>query len=106
MGTAKFRNGYPICYLCDIEMTDYDGEACYTCPECGNAVRIIDGIITWEREIFGRKAATYGGRTCEYCGEPLAGEAYTGAWENGNNANGYIKCPHCGRVNFEPDFDD
>lgn len=87
-------------------MTDYDGEAWYTCPECGNAVRIIDGIITWEREIFGRKAATYGGRTCEYCGEPLAGEAYTGAWENGNNANGYIKCPHCGRVNFEPDYDD
>lgn len=24
----------------------------YTCPECGNSVRIIDGITTWYDEIF------------------------------------------------------
>ena len=106
MGTARFRNGYPICDMCDSEMTDFDGEAWYTCQECGNAVRIIDRIITWERQIFGRGAATYGGLTCEYCGKPLAGGTYTGAWENGNNANRCIKCPHCGRVNFELEYDD
>ena len=84
----------------------HDDWAWYTCPECGNSVRIIDGVVTWHSEIFGNKAATYGGRTCEYCEEPLAGGEYTGPWENGNNSNGYIKCPHCRSVNFEPNYDD
>ena len=33
-------------------MTEFDGWAWYTCPECGDKVRIIDGTETWENEIF------------------------------------------------------
>lgn len=29
--------------------------AWYTCPECGNRVKIIDGSVTWYDEIFGEK---------------------------------------------------
>lgn len=101
MGRVKMKGGVPVCDMCGSLMTEFDGWAWHTCPECGNSVRIIDGEVKWEREIFGRQAATYGGRTCEYCGEPLAGGEYTSAWENGNNPNGYVKCPHCGRANFE-----
>ena len=44
---------YPICRTCGSEMTDFDGWAWYTCPECGDSVRIIDGTETWKNEIFG-----------------------------------------------------
>ena len=37
-------------------MTEFDGWAWYTCPVCGNRVRIIDGAVTWEDEIFGNKS--------------------------------------------------
>ncbi len=43
---------YPICKSCGAKMTRFDGWAWYTCPECGNSVRIIDGITTWYDEIF------------------------------------------------------
>ena len=103
MGKVKMKGKIPICNVCGALMTKFDGWAWHTCPKCGNSVRIIDGTVTWQDELFGRQAATYGDRICEYCGQPLAGGAYTSAWENGSNRNGYVKCPHCGRPNFECD---
>lgn len=101
MGNVKMMGDTPVCDRCGSLMTEFDGCAWYTCPECGNSVRIIDEEVKWQREIFGREAATYSGRICEYCGQPLAGGNYTSAWENGNNSNSYVKCPHCGRINDE-----
>ena len=43
---------YPKCKSCGAEMTGFDGWAWYTCPNCGDKVRIIDGDVTWEDEIF------------------------------------------------------
>ncbi|MBR4605646.1 MAG: hypothetical protein IKO41_05405 [Lachnospiraceae bacterium] len=45
---------YPKCRTCGASMKIFDGWAWYACPECGERVRIIDGITTWENEIFGR----------------------------------------------------
>ena len=45
---------YPVCNSCGAEMTEFDGWAWYSCPECGNRVRIIDGSTTWANDIFGR----------------------------------------------------
>ena len=45
---------YPTCRTCRAKMTDFDGWAWYTCPECGDMVRIVDGIVTWNNEIFGK----------------------------------------------------
>lgn len=101
MSSVKMKGDFPVCDMCGSLMVEFDGWAWYTCPECGNSVRIIDGEVKWEREIFGRQAATYGGRLCECCGKPLAGGEYTFAWENGNNQDGYVKCPHCGSANFD-----
>ena len=33
-------------------MTEFDGWAWYTCPYCGNKVRIIESKVTWYDEIF------------------------------------------------------
>ena len=96
---------YPTCDLCGEKMTEFDGWAWYTCPNCGNMVRILeDGTTTWERELFGPRAG-HSSRLCEYCGEPLSGEKRSLPWENENNRNGYVICPHCGRANFEEDDD-
>lgn len=43
---------YPVCKTCGASMIEFDGWAWYTCPECGNKVRIIDGTVTWYDEIF------------------------------------------------------
>ena len=92
---------YPICKTCGHQMTEFDGWAWYTCPVCGDSVRIIDGTITWEEEIFGSPAQRAGGLPCQNCGQSLSGGSYTMPWENGNNPDGYIKCPHCGYINFQ-----
>ena len=48
---------YPKCNVCGAKMTEYDGWAWYTCPNCGNSVRDNqDGTWTWHKEIFGKKA--------------------------------------------------
>lgn len=44
---------YPACKTCGADMTELDGWAWYTCPECGDKVRIIEGKSTWYNEIFG-----------------------------------------------------
>lgn len=44
---------FPTCKTCGATMTRFDGWACYTCPECEDRVRIIDGTETWKGEIFG-----------------------------------------------------
>ena len=90
MGSVKMEGDVPVCDMCGSLMTEFDGWAWHTCPEYGNSVRIIDGEVKWEREIFGRQAATYGGRTCEYCGQPLAGGEHTSASPVGINENSYL----------------
>lgn len=46
------EENYPRCKTCGSEMTTFDGWAWYTCPECEDKVRIIDGKETWRDEIF------------------------------------------------------
>ena len=45
---------YPTCKTCGAKMTGFDGWAWYTCPECEDKVRIIEGKETWQDEIFGK----------------------------------------------------
>ncbi len=101
MGKLNKQDNIPVCELCGTLMTDFDGWAWYSCPQCGNSVRIIDGKIKWEREFSRKNNSAYSSRDCEYCGQSLAGGSFTLPWENGNNSNGYVICPHCGRACFE-----
>ena len=48
------EGNYPTCKTCSEVMTEFDGWAWYTCPKCGNKVRIIEGKETWRDEIFGK----------------------------------------------------
>ncbi len=46
---------YPTCKTCGTKMTGFDGWAWYTCPNCGDKVRIIEGKETWHDDIFDNK---------------------------------------------------
>ena len=48
----KIMSNYPTCKTCGAEMTEFDGWAWYTCPVCGDKVRIIDGQTKWYNEMF------------------------------------------------------
>ncbi len=37
---------------------------------------------------------------CVNCGQPLTGAALTLPWEDGDNPNAYVCCPHCGYENI------
>ena len=89
------------------------------CPDCGEALSGIEpdpkhcfycqdcfGKFYYKDGEFSLLATTSSsdGLTCINCQNSLKGGEYTGAWENGNNPDAYVKCPHCGYVNFL--FDD
>lgn len=40
------------------------------------------------------------GYDCMNCGQPLSGGIRVDAWENGNNSDPYVVCPHCRSTNF------
>ena len=60
---------YPTCKTCGTKMTEFDGWAGYTCPECGNSVRVIDGKMTWHDEIFrpGKKELRSDFELADFC---------------------------------------
>ncbi len=37
---------------------------------------------------------------CESCEESLQYGDYHAPWEDGDNAYGYVVCPHCGHKNY------
>ena len=60
---------YPFCKVCGSQMTEFDGWAWYTCPECETRVRIIDGRETWHSEIFkdGKKRLLSDFQRADFC---------------------------------------
>lgn len=40
------------------------------------------------------------GRTCISCQQDLSGSEMTSAWEDGDNADAYVSCRHCGAHNL------
>lgn len=74
----------------------------FNCQRCGRRLYLEnDGELV---DVFDRKNPNP--KMCEMCGRPMSGGEYVVAWENGNNPDGYIVCPHCGHVNFEYGYDD
>lgn len=43
---------------------------------------------------------------CENCGWSLSGGEYVAQWEDDDNAEGYIICPHCKHKNYDYSDDD
>ena len=93
--------GIPRCPVCGGRVHGDAPDATYwfNCNDCGERFYLEAGELV---SPFDRARAN-SSKSCASCGRSLAGGSYIAPWENGNNPNGYIKCPHCGYANFEYD---
>ena len=93
--------GIPRCPYCGgmVKGDAPDAQYWFNCTSCGERFYLEDGELISPFDRSRRKS----NKTCANCGQSLSGGEYTAPWENGNNPDGYIKCPHCGYVNFEWD---
>lgn len=55
----------------------------------------IDDWVQSQRAIYGHSRV----RECESCQQDMSGSERTEAWEDGTNAEAYIRCRHCGHRN-------
>ena len=86
-----------ICPSCSGSMKDWGngGNKHYKCVQCGN-IYLLDYTGNLVQMFFTESNE----KICEQCGYTLKNGEYTGAWENGNNPDSYVKCSHCGHANF------
>ena len=84
------------CIYCGKRLKKDQPDGYYNCNHCGSRFYLEEGklVDVWRR----RSTST---RICVNCQQSLSGGVYTAPWENGNNLDGYIKCPHCGCINFD-----
>lgn len=89
--------GIPRCPSCGGLVAGDAPDATYwfNCTSCGERFYLENGELI---SPFARRGT--GGGNCKNCGQSLSGGEYTAPWENGNNPDGYVKCPHCGYANF------
>ena len=71
----------------------------FNCKSCGERFYLEDGELISPFDSSRQNSS----RICSNCGQSLSGGEYTAPWENGNNSEGYVICPHCGYTNFEWD---
>lgn len=90
--------GIPKCPYCGGMVRGDAPDATYwfNCNNCRERFYLENGELI---SPFSRRSHS-SSRLCESCGQYLSGGGYTAPWENGNNPDGYIKCPHCRHVNF------
>lgn len=88
--------GILSCPICGGHVTGDAPDATYyfNCDDCGSRFCLENGELV---SVFSRRKKK---SLCQNCGMDMAGAIYTSPWENGNNPDGYVKCPHCGYVNF------
>ncbi|MBU3100703.1 MULTISPECIES: hypothetical protein [Clostridium] len=69
-----------------------DGER-FECPNCtnGGVYFMEDGELVDSLD----RGRGRSGRTCISCQNSLDGGVRTAEWEDGDNAEAYITCPHC-----------
>ena len=93
--------GIPRCPNCGgmVEGDAPDATYWFNCRDCGERFCLEVGELISPFERINHQSS----RACENCGQSLSGGEYTAPWENGDNPDGYIKCPHCGHINFEWD---
>ena len=85
-----------------MESQEPDKSRFFWCDKCNTMYYLEDDGQLVDALHRGRGSNN---RTCENCGRSMKGATYYAPWENGNNRDGYVKCPHCGHANFDWDDD-
>lgn len=74
-----------------------DKKLYFNCDYCGDRF-VVEGNGELVN-VFNRSGNNHG--TCTNCGQSLARGSYTAPWEDCNNSEGYVTCPHCGCYNYK-----
>jgi DNA-directed RNA polymerase subunit RPC12/RpoP len=87
-----------ICSQCGSPMKE-SGEDRYECsnPNCYNVSFRENGEIV---DAFSPRRRG-SGDTCDSCGQSLSGGDLTLPWEDGDNAEAYVRCKYCGHKNIK-----
>lgn len=88
------------CLTCGATMKSDDGnDDRFECPNCRGVFFVENGelIDPWNRP-------TGSAGKCEICQSSLKGGDGSLPWEDGNNANAYIRCSSCGHENIRYGF--
>ena len=93
--------GIPRCPYCGgmVQGDAPDAQYWFNCQSCGERFYLEGGELISPFDRSRSKSS----KLCANCGQSLSGGSYTAPWENGNNSDGYIKCPHCRYINYEWD---
>jgi DNA-directed RNA polymerase subunit RPC12/RpoP len=91
-----------ICPTCGAPLhgDDYDDNR-FECSKCHHVAFRVNGEIV---DAFSPKRFNNNPGTCESCQQSLAGGDRSLPWEDGDNANAYIRCPHCSHKNIKYGF--
>lgn len=96
------KMGIPQCPHCGgkVKGDALDATYWFNCQTCGTRFCLENGeLVSPFNRNLGKRS-----KSCVNCGNSLAGGEHTLPWEEGNNEDGYTKCPHCGYVNFNWKF--
>ncbi|WP_156337151.1 hypothetical protein [Paenibacillus dakarensis] len=94
-----------FCDNCSVYMNNQPGFTTssdeWTCTECGYVNDVSEDNIIDEDDNQGCSEGYSDGFTCINCQQSLRGGSRTLPWEDDDNAEAYIICPHCGCKNIE-----
>ncbi len=93
---------FEICPTCGAPLHE-DGEDRFECSKCQNVSFRENGEIV---DAFSRIYSKSDAGTCESCQQSLADGDRSLPWEDGNNANAYIRCKYCGHKNINYGYGD
>lgn len=84
---------------------DFDYDTINNCPYCHQGLQgwgcvscNVEFVLEDNTRLVERGLSQQGAgpeRQCERCDRAMTGGEFTAAWENGNNPDAYITCPHC-----------
>ena len=78
-----------------------DNPSDYKCPKCNICFHKDHGVgELMTAEELDRRIDQRAG-TCENCQQSLRFGDFVHPWEQGNNSNAYVTCPHCGHENIK-----
>jgi DNA-directed RNA polymerase subunit RPC12/RpoP len=74
---------------------------CWICNSCNTIFTEsnIDEYWAENSESKSDPTGNQGAERCQSCGQSLSRGYLTDPWEDGNNAEAYVTCPHCGYKN-------
>lgn len=98
------------CPICDGKLKgDWpDKHKFFNCEKCNQRFYVTNGeyhsmpddSVYWDEDGNVHEVEKNYGK-CEECSKSLKGSVFVAPWEEGSNANGFVRCKYCGHENIK-----